>query len=89
MRRRLHDLGTPPEDTFEKQIAYFEPHQAKMRYKTYREQGLFYGSGAIEGGCKSVIGQPLKESEMFWTEAGTTSILNLHADLCKFGDTVL
>jgi len=34
-----------------------------MRYKTYREQGLFYGSGVIEGGCKSVIGQRLKESE--------------------------
>jgi len=81
MRRRLHDLGTPPEDTLEKQIAYFEHHQDKMRYKTYREQGLFYGSGVIEGGCKSVIGQRLKESGMFWTEAGATSILNLRLAL--------
>ena len=29
--------------------------------KTYRDQGFFYGSGVIDGGCKSVIGQRLKE----------------------------
>jgi hypothetical protein len=80
-RRRLKDLGSPPPDTLEKQIAYFEHHQDKMRYKTYREQGLFYGSGVIEGGCKSVIGQRLKESGMFWTEAGANSILNLRLAL--------
>jgi hypothetical protein len=80
-RRRLKDLGTSPPDPLEKQIAYFEHHQDKMRYKTYRQQGLFYGSGVIEGGCKSVIGQRLKESGMFWTETGATSILNLRLAL--------
>ena len=80
-RRRLQDLGTSAPDALEKQIAYFEHHQAKMRYKTYREQGLFYGSGVIEAGCKSVIGQRLKESGMFWTEAGATSVLNLRLAL--------
>jgi hypothetical protein len=81
MRRRLKDLGSQPPGTLEKQIAYFEHHQDKMRYKTYRDQGLFYGSGVIEGGCKSVIGQRLKESGMFWTEAGATSVLNLRLAL--------
>ncbi len=80
-RRRLQDLGPAAPETLEKQIAYFEHHQDKMRYKTYREQGLFYGSGVIEGGCKSVIGQRLKESGMFWTEAGATSVLNLRLAL--------
>jgi hypothetical protein len=80
-RRRRQDLGPPPQDALEKQIAYFEHHQDKMRYKTYRQQGLFYGSGVIEGGCKSVIGQRLKESGMFWTEAGATSVLNLRLAL--------
>lgn len=61
-RRRLEDLGPPPDDSLAKQIACFEHHQDKMRYQTYRAQGLFYGSGVIEGGCKSVIGQRLKES---------------------------
>jgi Uncharacterised protein family (UPF0236) len=80
-RHRLKDLGPSAADTLEKQIAYFEHHQDKMHYKTYRDQGLFYGSGVIEGGCKSVIGQRLKESGMFWTEAGATSILNLRLAL--------
>lgn len=53
----------------------------KMRYKTYRQQGLFYSSGVIEGGGKSVIGQRLKESGMFWTEAEATSVLNLRLAL--------
>lgn len=81
MRRRLKDLGSKPPGTLAKQIAYFEHHQDKMRYKTYRDQGLFYGSGVIEGGCKSVIGQRLKESGMFWTQAGATSVLNLRLAL--------
>jgi hypothetical protein len=81
MRRRLKDLGSTPPGALEKQIAYFEHHREKMLYKTYRSQGLFYGSGVIEGGCKSVIGQRLKESGMFWTEAGATSVLNLRLAL--------
>ena len=80
-RRRLGDLGLQAEDPLEKQIAYFEHHQDKMRYKTYRDQGLFYGSGVVEGGCRSVIGQRLKESDMFWTETGATSVLNLRLAL--------
>ena len=80
-RRRLTQMGPLPDDALEKQIAFFENHQEKMRYKTYRDQGLFYGSGVIEGGCKSVIGQRLKESGMFWTETGATSVLALRIAL--------
>ena len=79
-RRRLEDL-TKPQEALGKQIAFFEHHREKMRYKTYRDQGLFYGSGVIEGGCKSVIGQRLKESGMFWTQPGATSVLNLRIAL--------
>lgn len=80
-RRRLKNLGPQPDEALEKQIAFFEHHQDKMRYKTYRDQGLFYGSGVIEGGCRSVIGQRLKESGMFWTLPGATSVLDLRVAL--------
>lgn len=80
-RRRLKDLGPQPDDTLEKQIAYFENQQSRMLYKTYRDQGLFCGSGVIEAGCKAVIGQRLKESGMFWTESGATSVLALRCAL--------
>ncbi|HEX3626204.1 MAG TPA: ISKra4 family transposase [Verrucomicrobiae bacterium] len=80
-RRRWRDLGLPENDPVDKQIAYFETHRDKMHYKTYRDRGLFYGSGVVEGGCKSVIGQRLKESGMFWTERGATSVLQLRLAL--------
>ena len=80
-RRRLHDLGPQSDDTLEKQIAYFENQKSRMLYKTYREQGLFYGSGVVEAGCKAVIGQRLKESGMFWTQQGATNVLALRCAL--------
>ncbi len=80
-RRRLLQLEAPPDADLEKQIAFFEHHQDKMRYKTYRDQGLFYGSGVVEGGCRSVVGQRLKESGMFWKESGATSVLTLRVVL--------
>lgn len=80
-RRRLKDLGPQKDDSLEKQIAYFENQQSRMLYKTYRDQGLFYGSGIIEAGCKAVIGQRLKESGMFWTETGASNILTLRCAL--------
>ena len=80
-RRRLADLSPGADPALAKQIAYLENHQDKMLYKTYREQGLFYGSGVVEGGCRSVIGQRLKESGMFWTEEGATHLLNMRVAL--------
>lgn len=81
-RKRLLELGPlPAENTLETQIGYFERNQHRMLYKTYREAGLFYGSGVVEAGCKAVIGQRLKNSGMFWTESGATSIINLRCAL--------
>jgi hypothetical protein len=80
-RDRLQELGLQPDDSLEKQIAYFENQKSRMLYKTYREQGLFCGSGVIEAGCKAVIGQRLKESGMFWTQSGATNVLTLRCAL--------
>lgn len=80
-RRRLQDLGPQPDNSLEKQIAYFEHQQSRMLYKSYRDQGLFYGTGVVEAGCKAVIGQRLKESGMFWTETGATHVLALRCAL--------
>jgi len=35
------------------------------------------GSGAVEAGCKAIIGQRLKLSGMRWTVAGTDAIIAL------------
>lgn len=59
------------------EIDYLQSHAARTRYGEFRADGLFIGSGVIEAGCKSVIGRRLKQSGMFWSEAGAQSILNL------------
>ena len=48
-----------------------------MRYDYFRQNGLFVGSGVIEAGCKSVIGQRFKQSGMGWTVWGANAILAL------------
>jgi GNAT superfamily N-acetyltransferase len=80
-RRRLKQLGPQAEGSLETQIAYFEHHQQRMLYQTYRKAGLFCGSGVVEAGCRAVIGQRLKNSGMFWTETGGKSILDLRCAL--------
>ena len=44
-------------------------------------QGLFIGSGVVEAGCKSVVGQRLKQSGMFWSLPGAENILAIRCVL--------
>jgi hypothetical protein len=48
-----------------------------MQYGTYRKKGWFIGSGVVEAGCRSVIGQRCKQSGMFWTEEGASAVMAL------------
>jgi hypothetical protein len=60
-----------------KEIGYFDKNKDRMRYGEFRMQGLFIGSGVVEAGCRTVIGQRLKQSGMFWTVKGANSIIAL------------
>ncbi len=59
------------------EVQYFARNAERMRYPTFRAQGLFVGSGVIEAGCKIVIGARLKCSGMFWTVRGANAIIAL------------
>ena len=48
-----------------------------MRYAHFRKQGLFIGSGVMEAGCKTVIGQRLKQSGMEWSVRGANAVIAL------------
>lgn len=61
----------------EKELGYFVRNVARMQYGTFRQQGLFIGSGVIEAGCKTVIGSRCKQSGMFWSLPGAENILAL------------
>jgi hypothetical protein len=64
-----------------KALAYFENNRDKMRYWDYQRRELFIGSGVVEAGCKSVVGQRLKQSGMFWSLAGAENILSIRCVL--------
>lgn len=64
-------------DALRLEADYFERNRNRMRYPQFRKQGLFFGSGVIEAGCRTVVGSRLKQSGMFWTLRGANAIIAL------------
>jgi Uncharacterised protein family (UPF0236) len=77
------DLPTkaPARKSARKQIAYFERNRSKMLYQTFRAAGYFIGSGVVEAGCKTVVGQRLKQSGMLWSRKGASHLLAVRCAL--------
>jgi len=66
-----------PDKDVRREMEYLHKNKEQMRYRRFREQGCFIGSGVIEAGCKHVIGKRLKQSGMEWTLRGANDILAL------------
>lgn len=66
---------------YEREIGYFEKNKERMRYADFRKRGFFVGSGVLEAGCRTVIGQRLKQSGMHWTVGGANSIIALRCNI--------
>ena len=64
-----------------KEVDYFDTNKLRMCYKYFRARGFFVGSGVIEAGCKTVIGQRLKQSGMRWTVIGANAVIALRCRL--------
>jgi hypothetical protein len=64
-----------------RELKYFQTYAENMRYAQFRQQGLFVGSGVIEAGCRTLIGQRLKKSGMHWSLEGANSIIALRCCL--------
>lgn len=78
--RRMRGLRPPAasaQEALRKAIHYFETNKERMRYATFRAQGWFVGSGVIEAGCRTIVGQRLKESGMYWSVRGANAIIAL------------
>lgn len=57
------------------EIGYLQTNSSRMKYRTYKRKGYFIGSGVVEAGCKTVVGQRAKQSGMFWTVPGAENVL--------------
>lgn len=60
-----------------KTLHYYEEHEERMFYKTYREKGLLIGSGPIEAANRSVLQSRMKLSGQKWSIKGANAIANL------------
>lgn len=75
--RRLRPTAETAQDELRKAMEYFQTNAERMRYRQFRQQGLFVGSGVVEAGCKTIVGRRLKQSGMHWTVRGANAILTL------------
>jgi hypothetical protein len=60
----------------ERKLGYFRSNAHRMRCADFRKPGVFTGSGAIEGGIKSVV-QRARQSGMHWAVAGAGDVIFL------------
>ena len=74
-------IQSQPRQLAKKQIAYFERNRSKMMYQTFRQAGYFIGSGVVEAGCKTLVGQRLKRSGMLWSRNGARQLLTVRCAL--------
>jgi hypothetical protein len=58
-------------------LTYYGNNVKRMRYGSFKAQGLLIGSGAIEAAHRHVIGHRLKLSGQRWTKQGAQQIANL------------
>jgi hypothetical protein len=79
----LKGLGVPRRQAvraaYAEALMYFTNHSGRMDYPFYLSQGWHIGSGPVESGCKTVIGQRMKGGGMRWGEDGADSVAHLRA----------
>jgi hypothetical protein len=74
---RKYPLTGVRKDEIDTAPGYFENNAPRMRYRWFRQCGLFVGSGVVEASCKTVIGHRLKQSGMHWTVSSADAIIAL------------
>lgn len=71
--RRKH----PKRKVITTELAYFRKNRERMKYATWKAQGLPIGSGLVEAACKTLVTQRLKLSGMRWSGRGAQAILTM------------
>ena len=66
-------------DQYTSEPDYWRRNRERLRYATFREQGLPIGSGAVESSVRRVINLRLKGASITWTEEHAEGVLHLRA----------
>jgi DNA polymerase III epsilon subunit-like protein len=62
-------------------MQYFQTHEARMQYQTFRVDGLPIGSGVIESGVRRIVNLRLKGASIFWKPENAEEILYLRCQI--------
>lgn len=65
----------------DKLLHYLQENSYRMDYRSYRQEGLMVGSGAIEAAHRTLVQQRMKLSGQRWSDEGANNLLNLR--VCK------
>ncbi len=65
----------------EKAVDYFTINAERMRYPSFRAQGMHVGSGIAEAACKTVVSTRAKRAGMRWTPDGLDAVLALRTSV--------
>jgi hypothetical protein len=65
----------------ESEADYFRSNRQRMRYPTFRAQGMHLGSGIAEAACKTVVSTRAKRAGMRWTPEGLDALLALRTSV--------
>ncbi|MES2733073.1 MAG: hypothetical protein V4714_15090 [Bacteroidota bacterium] len=58
-------------------LTYLTNNKDRIKYKTYLDQGLFIGSGAMESANREVVQKRMKLSGQRWTGDGAQQVVNV------------
>lgn len=61
------------------QLAFWDRHRARLRYRSFRDRRIPIGSGAVESAVRRVINLRMKGASVVWTEEHAEGILHLRA----------
>ncbi len=64
-----------------KSLGYFDTHDCRMQYQSFKEQNVPQGSGSVESAIRRVINLRLKAPGTFWTPAMAEYFLFLRSQL--------
>lgn len=62
-------------------MQYFQTHEARMQYQTFRAAGLPIGSGVIESGVRRIVNLRLKGATLFWLPENAEGLLYLRCQI--------
>jgi hypothetical protein len=79
MATKRGDLSKSKQEKLEQYLNYFAERRDYMKYNEYLAAGYPIGGGVVEGACRHLVKDRMKQAGMRWRIAGAQAILSLRS----------